>query len=322
MGVQLIDWKDENMFQHTTVLLKETVDGLNIRPDGIYVDCTLGGAGHSEYLLSKLSDQGMLYSFDQDNTAIENAKVKLSQYANRITLIQSNFKYLKEELHALGVNKVDGVLYDLGVSSPQLDTPERGFSYQHDAPLDMRMDQSASISAFDVVNSWSYEELVRIFFQYGEEKFSKQIARKIEAAREKKPIETTFELVELIKEGIPAPARRKGGHPAKRVFQAIRIAVNDELSVFEDSLEQAISILNPKGRISVITFHSLEDRICKKVFKTASSLPDLPHGLPVVPDEFKPTLKLITRKPILPSEEELEGNNRARSAKLRIAEKQ
>lgn len=322
MGVQLIDWKDENMFQHTTVLLKETVDGLNIRPDGIYVDCTLGGAGHSEYLLSKLSDQGMLYSFDQDNTAIENAKVKLSQYANRVTLIQSNFKYLKEELHALGVNKVDGVLYDLGVSSPQLDTPERGFSYQHDAPLDMRMDQSASISAFDVVNSWSYEELVRIFFQYGEEKFSKQIARKIEAAREKKPIETTFELVELIKEGIPAPARRKGGHPAKRVFQAIRIAVNDELSVFEDSLEQAISILNPKGRISVITFHSLEDRICKKVFKTASSLPDLPHGLPVVPDEYKPTLKLITRKPILPSEEELEGNNRARSAKLRIAEKQ
>lgn len=310
------------MFQHKTVLLRETVDGLNIKPDGIYVDCTLGGAGHSEYLLSKLSDQGHLYSFDQDLTAIEHAKVKLSQYANRVTLIQSNFKYLKDELQALGIEKVDGVLYDLGVSSPQLDTPERGFSYQHDAPLDMRMDLSASISAFDVVNSWSYEDLVRIFFQYGEEKFSKQIARKIEAAREIKPVETTFELVELIKEGIPAPARRKGGHPAKRVFQAIRIAVNDELSVFEDSLEQAISILKPEGRISVITFHSLEDRICKKVFKEASSLPDLPHGLPVVPDEYKPTLKLITRKPILPSEEELEGNNRARSAKLRIAEKQ
>ncbi len=310
------------MFQHTTVLLKETVDGLDIKPDGIYVDCTLGGAGHSEYLLSKLSDQGKLFAFDQDQTAIENAKVKLSKYANRVTLIQNNFKYLKDELHALEIEKVDGVLYDLGVSSPQLDTPERGFSYQHDAPLDMRMDQSASISAFDVVNSWSYEDLVRIFFQYGEEKFSKQIVRKIEAAREKKPIETTFELVELIKEGIPAPARRKGGHPAKRVFQAIRIAVNDELRVFEDSLEQAISILNPKGRISVITFHSLEDRICKKVFKASSSLPDLPHGLPIVPDEYKPTLKLITRKPILPSEEELEGNNRARSAKLRIAEKQ
>lgn len=311
-----------NMFQHTTVLLKETVDGLNIKPDGIYVDCTLGGAGHSEYLLSKLSDQGKLFSFDQDETAIENAKVRLSQYANRVTLIQSNFKYLKEELSAHGIEKVDGVLYDLGVSSPQLDTPERGFSYQHDAPLDMRMDKSASISAFDVVNFWAYEDLVRIFFQYGEEKFSKQIARKIEASRAKKTIETTFELVELIKDGIPAPARRKGGHPAKRVFQAIRIAVNDELHVFEDSLEQAISILNPKGRISVITFHSLEDRICKKVFKTASSLPDLPHGLPVVPDEYKPTLKLITRKPILPSEEELEDNNRARSAKLRIAEKQ
>ncbi len=310
------------MFQHTTVLLKETVNGLNIKPDGIYVDCTLGGAGHSEYLLSKLSGQGKLFSFDQDETAIENAKVRLSQYANRVTLIQSNFKYLKEELSARGIEKVDGVLYDLGVSSPQLDTPERGFSYQHDASLDMRMDKSASISAFDVVNFWTYEDLVRIFFQYGEEKFSKQIARKIEASRAKKPIETTFELVELIKDGIPAPARRKGGHPAKRVFQAIRIAVNDELHVFEDSLEQAISILNPKGRISVITFHSLEDRICKKVFKAASSLPDLPHGLPVVPDEYKPTLKLITRKPILPSEEELEDNNRARSAKLRIAEKQ
>lgn len=217
---------------------------------------------------------------------------------------------------------MDGILYDLGVSSPQLDTPERGFSYNHDAPLDMRMDQSAAISAYDVVNTWSFHDLLRIFFQYGEEKFSKQIARKIEAAREIKPIETTFELVELIKDGIPAPARRKGGHPAKRVFQAIRIAVNDELGVFEDSLEQAISLLDKEGRISVITFHSLEDRICKTVFKKASSMPDLPPGLPVIPDEFKPTMKIITRKPILPSEEELEGNNRSRSAKLRIAEKQ
>ncbi|MFJ7677641.1 16S rRNA (cytosine(1402)-N(4))-methyltransferase RsmH [Peribacillus sp. NPDC046944] len=310
------------MFQHTTVLLKETVDGLNIKPDGIYVDCTLGGAGHSEYLLSQLSDKGRLYAFDQDETAIQNAKAKLESYGDRVVLVPNNFKYLQEELNARGVNKVDGILYDLGVSSPQLDTPERGFSYNHDAPLDMRMDQSAATSAYDVVNSWSYHDLLRIFFQYGEEKFSKQIARKIEAAREIKPIETTFELVELIKEGIPAPARRKGGHPAKRVFQAIRIAVNDELGVFEDSLEQAISMLNPEGRISVITFHSLEDRICKTVFKKASALPDLPHGLPIIPDEFKPTLKLITRKPILPSEEELEGNNRSRSAKLRIAEKQ
>jgi 16S rRNA (cytosine1402-N4)-methyltransferase len=310
------------MFQHTTVLLKETVDGLNIKPDGIYVDCTLGGAGHSEYLLSQLSDKGRLYAFDQDETAIRNAKEKLESYGERIVLVPNNFKYLKEELNARGIEKVDGILYDLGVSSPQLDTPERGFSYNHDAPLDMRMDQSAAISAYDVVNTWSFHDLLRIFFQYGEEKFSKQIARKIEAAREIKPIETTFELVELIKDGIPAPARRKGGHPAKRVFQAIRIAVNDELGVFEDSLEQAISLLGKEGRISVITFHSLEDRICKTVFKKASSMPDLPPGLPVIPDEFKPTMKIITRKPILPSEEELEGNNRSRSAKLRIAEKQ
>lgn len=310
------------MFQHTTVLLKETVDGLNIKPDGVYVDCTLGGAGHSEYLLSQLSDKGRLYAFDQDETAIRNAKEKLESYGDRIVLVPNNFKYLKEELNARGIEKVDGILYDLGVSSPQLDTPERGFSYNHDAPLDMRMDQSAAISAYDVVNTWSFHDLMRIFFQYGEEKFSKQIARKIEAAREIKPIETTFELVELIKEGIPAPARRKGGHPAKRVFQAIRIAVNDELGVFEDSLEQAISLLDMEGRISVITFHSLEDRICKTVFKKASSMPDLPPGLPVIPDEFKPTLKIISRKPILPSEDELEGNNRSRSAKLRIAEKQ
>ncbi|MFA1713148.1 16S rRNA (cytosine(1402)-N(4))-methyltransferase RsmH [Peribacillus frigoritolerans] len=310
------------MFQHRTVLLKETVDGLNIKPDGIYVDCTLGGAGHSEYLLSQLSDKGRLYAFDQDETAIRNAKEKLESYGERIVLVPNNFKYLKEELNARGIEKVDGILYDLGVSSPQLDTPERGFSYNHDAPLDMRMDQSAAISAYDVVNTWSFHDLLRIFFQYGEEKFSKQIARKIEAAREIKPIETTFELVELIKDGIPAPARRKGGHPAKRVFQAIRIAVNDELGVFEDSLEQAISLLDKEGRISVITFHSLEDRICKTVFKKASSMPDLPPGLPVIPDEFKPTMKIITRKPILPSEEELEGNNRSRSAKLRIAEKQ
>lgn len=203
-----------------------------------------------------------------------------------------------------------------------MDTPERGFSYHHDAPLDMRMDNEADVTAYDVVNSWSYESLVKIFFRYGEEKFSKQIARKIEAARENRPIETTGELVELIKEAIPAPARRKGGHPAKRVFQAIRIAVNDELGVFEASLEQAITLLNPGGRISVITFHSLEDRICKSTFKKMSDLPPLPPGLPVIPDEFKPELKLITRKPIIPSEEELEFNNRARSAKLRVAEKQ
>ncbi|WP_203332539.1 16S rRNA (cytosine(1402)-N(4))-methyltransferase RsmH [Planococcus beigongshangi] len=309
------------MFNHTTVLLHETVDGLNIRPDGIYVDCTLGGAGHSEYLVRQLSDEGHLYCFDQDETAIGHAKEKLKDYVHRITFIHANFKDLKNELEQRGIEKVDGILYDLGVSSPQLDTPERGFSYHNDAPLDMRMDQSAPLSAYEVVNEWAFEELVRIFYRYGEEKFSKQIARKIEAAREKAPIETTGQLVECIKEGIPAFARRTGGHPAKRVFQAIRIAVNDELGAAETSLQDAITLLAPKGRISVITFHSLEDRICKTIFKEASSLPELPPNFPVIPTGQEPLLKLITRKPILPSEEELEHNNRSRSAKLRIAEK-
>ncbi|AUD14166.1 MULTISPECIES: 16S rRNA (cytosine(1402)-N(4))-methyltransferase RsmH [unclassified Planococcus (in: firmicutes)] len=309
------------MFNHTTVLLHETVDGLNIRPDGVYVDCTLGGAGHSEYLAQQLSDQGHLYCFDQDVTAIEHAKEKLKDHLHKITFIHANFKDLKEELEKRGIEQVDGILYDLGVSSPQLDTPERGFSYHHDAPLDMRMDQSAELSAYHVVNEWRFEDLVRIFYRYGEEKFSKQIARKIEAARDKQPIETTAQLVECIKDGIPAPARRKGGHPAKRVFQAIRIAVNDELGAAETSLQDAIEMLAIGGRISVITFHSLEDRLTKALFKEASSLPELPPNLPVIPDGLEPKLKLITRKPILPSEEELAHNNRSRSAKLRIAEK-
>lgn len=309
------------MFKHVTVLLKETVDGLEIKPNGTYVDCTLGGGGHSAYLLSQLSEEGKLIAFDQDEVAIQSAKEKFSSYDGQFITVKSNFRYLKEKLFELGITEVDGILFDLGVSSPQLDTPERGFSYHHDAPLDMRMDQDAPLTAYDVVNSWSYEQLVRIFFQYGEEKFSKQIARKIEAYREKQPIETTGELVELIKEGIPAPARRTGGHPAKRVFQAIRIAVNDELKVFEEALEAAIDVTKTGGRISVITFHSLEDRICKTTFKRNSTTPQLPPGLPIIPDEYKPKLKLITRKPILPSDEELEENNRARSSKLRIAEK-
>ncbi|CUB09456.1 Ribosomal RNA small subunit methyltransferase H [Bacillus cereus] len=309
------------MFKHVTVLLKETVDGLDIKPGGTYVDCTLGGGGHSSYLLSRLTEGGRLIAFDQDEIAIQNAKEKFSSYGEQFITVKSNFRYLSEKLQELGITEVDGILFDLGVSSPQLDTPERGFSYHHDAPLDMRMDQDAPLTAYDVVNSWSYEQLVRIFFQYGEEKFSKQIARKIEAYRENKAIETTGELVELIKEGIPAPARRTGGHPAKRVFQAIRIAVNDELKVFEEALESAIEMVKPGGRVSVITFHSLEDRICKTTFKRNSTTPQLPPGLPIIPDEFKPKLKLITRKPILPSDIELEENNRARSAKLRIAEK-
>ncbi|MEE3946050.1 16S rRNA (cytosine(1402)-N(4))-methyltransferase RsmH [Bacillus wiedmannii] len=309
------------MFKHVTVLLKETVDGLDIKPGGTYVDCTLGGGGHSSYLLSQLTKGGRLIAFDQDEIAIQNAKERFSSYGEQFITVKSNFRYLSEKLQELGITEVDGILFDLGVSSPQLDTPERGFSYHHDAPLDMRMDQDAPLTAYDVVNSWSYEQLVRIFFQYGEEKFSKQIVRKIEAYRENKAIETTGELVELIKEGIPAPARRTGGHPAKRVFQAIRIAVNDELKVFEEALESAIEMVKPGGRVSVITFHSLEDRICKTTFKRNSTTPQLPPGLPIIPDEFKPKLKLITRKPILPSDIELEENNRARSAKLRIAEK-
>ncbi|MEC0969069.1 16S rRNA (cytosine(1402)-N(4))-methyltransferase RsmH [Bacillus altitudinis] len=309
------------MFQHETVLLKETVDGLNVKEDGTYVDCTLGGAGHSSHLLSQLSEKGTLIGFDQDDAALDHAREKLADSKANILFIKSNFRYLKERLNEQGITSVDGVIFDLGVSSPQLDTPERGFSYHHDAPLDMRMDQTAALSAKQVVNEWPFEDLVRIFYKYGEEKFSKQIARKIEEARKKASIETTGELVDIIKEGIPAPARRKGGHPAKRVFQAIRIAVNDELKVFEEALEQAIELLNPKGRISVITFHSLEDRICKSTFKEMSSLPELPHGLPVIPEGLEPKLKLITRKPIVASEQELEYNNRARSAKLRIAEK-
>ncbi|MBK0008135.1 MULTISPECIES: 16S rRNA (cytosine(1402)-N(4))-methyltransferase RsmH [Priestia] len=309
------------MFNHTTVLLKEAAEGLNIKPDGVYVDCTLGGAGHSEYIVKQLSEKGKLIAFDQDDVALENAKEKLAPYLDRVILIKSNFRYLKEQLMKHGIEEVDGVLFDLGVSSPQLDTPERGFSFHHEAPLDMRMDQNSKFSAYNVVNEWPYEKLVKIFFQYGEEKFSKQIARKIEAYRESKPIETTLELVDLIKDGIPAPARRTGGHPAKRIFQAIRIAVNDELQVFEDAIEQAMDVIKKGGRVSVITFHSLEDRICKVAFKNASTVPQLPHGLPIIPEEFKPKMKVITRKPILPSEEEVEENKRARSAKLRIVEK-
>ncbi|MBO1308277.1 16S rRNA (cytosine(1402)-N(4))-methyltransferase RsmH [Enterococcus sp. 669A] len=310
-------------FQHITVLLHETVDGLAVKPNGTYVDCTLGGAGHSEYLLQQLNEKGHLYAFDQDQKAIDNAAVRLKKYVEKgqVTFIKANFRELADQLALLGVNAVDGILYDLGVSSPQLDEAERGFSYHQDAPLDMRMDQNASLSAYHVVNDYSYQQLVKIFFRYGEEKFSKQIARLIERKREAAPIETTSELVELIKESIPAPARRKGGHPAKRVFQAIRIAVNDELGAIEASLEQAIHLLAPQGRISVITFHSLEDRIVKTIFKEYSSPKDMPPGLPIVPEEFQPILTLVNRKPVVPTKEELEENNRARSAKLRIAEK-
>lgn len=309
------------MFKHYSVLLEEAVEGLNIKEDGIYVDCTLGGAGHSLEILKKLTT-GKLYAFDQDNVALENAKIKLSKYADKVVFIKSNFENLKEKLAEQNVYEVDGVLYDLGVSSPQLDTPERGFSYNYDTRLDMRMDTDASISAYEVVNEYSYHDLVRIFYRYGEEKFSKQIARNIEKKRELAPIETTFQLVDIIKESIPAAKRRTGGHPAKRVFQAIRIAVNNELSVFENSLEQAIDIVKVGGRISVITFHSLEDRICKQIFNSYAKNKEIPKNLPILPNESLSKLKLITRKPICPSDKELEENNRSRSAKLRVAEVQ
>lgn len=309
-------------FKHDTVLLHETVDMLEVKPNGIYVDATLGGAGHSEYLLSKLTN-GHLYSFDQDETAHENAKVRLSEQLaeDKVTLIKSNFRYLKSALAELGVTKIDGILYDLGVSSPQFDDSQRGFSYKKEARLDMRMDQNQTLSAYEVVNDYPYEALVRIFFRYGEDKFSKQIARKIEQARKIKPIETTIELADLIKSALPQKELKKKGHPAKRIFQAIRIEVNDELGAAEESIEQAIDLLKVDGRISVITFHSLEDRLTKTIFKEYSTV-NVPKGLPMLPKDMEAKLKLINRKPVLASEEELEFNNRAHSAKLRVAQKQ
>ena len=308
------------VFHHVSVMLKETIDELDIKEDGIYVDCTLGGAGHALYLLNQLNDDGRLIAIDQDTTALENAKEVLRDHLHKVTFVHNNFRELTDILKNLGIEKVDGIYYDLGVSSPQLDIPERGFSYHHDAKLDMRMDQTQELTAYDVVNDWPYEALVKIFYRYGEEKFSKQIARRIEAHREQQPIETTLELVDIIKEGIPAKARRKGGHPAKRVFQAIRIAVNDELSAFEDSIEQAIELVKVGGRISVITFHSLEDRLCKQMFQEYEKGPDVPRGLPIIPEAYTPKLKRVNRKPITATDTDLDENNRARSAKLRVAE--
>ncbi|HGO3322564.1 TPA: 16S rRNA (cytosine(1402)-N(4))-methyltransferase RsmH [Staphylococcus aureus] len=308
------------MFHHISVMLNETIDYLNVKENGVYIDCTLGGAGHALYLLNQLNDDGRLIAIDQDQTAIDNAKEVLKDHLHKVTFVHSNFSELTQILKDLNIEKVDGIYYDLGVSSPQLDIPERGFSYHHDATLDMRMDQTQELTAYEIVNNWSYEALVKIFYRYGEEKFSKQIARRIEAHREQQPITTTLELVDIIKEGIPAKARRKGGHPAKRVFQALRIAVNDELSAFEDSIEQAIELVKVDGRISVITFHSLEDRLCKQVFQEYEKGPEVPRGLPVIPEAYTPKLKRVNRKPITATEEDLDDNNRARSAKLRVAE--
>ena len=309
-------------FHHVTVMLHETIDMLDVKSDGIYVDATLGGAGHSEYLLSKLGEKGHLYAFDQDQHAIDNAQKRLAPYIEKgmVTFIKDNFRHLQARLQEAGVQEIDGICYDLGVSSPQLDQRERGFSYKKDAPLDMRMNQEASLTAYEVVNRYDYHDLVRIFFKYGEDKFSKQIARKIEQARQVKPIETTTELAEIIKSAKPTKELKKKGHPAKQIFQAIRIEVNDELGAADESIQQAMDMLALNGRISVITFHSLEDRLTKQLFKEASTV-EVPKGLPFIPDELKPKMELVSRKPILPSKEELEANNRSHSAKLRVARK-
>lgn len=306
------------MSEHITVLKEEAVDALNIKDDGIYVDATLGGGGHSSLILSKLK-KGHLYSFDQDDYAISRAKEKLDTVGNNYTIIKSNFVNLKERLNELGVYHIDGILYDLGVSSFQFDMEERGFSYRLDGPLDMRMNQNQELSAKTIVNEWPVSKLIEIFYRYGEEKFAKQIAFQIDKVRHEKEISTTFELVDIIKSALPQKVLKQKGHPAKQVFQALRVAVNDELTVFEKSLLDALDMLNSDGRAVVITFQSLEDRICKSIFKEKSTL-DIPEWLPVIIKEEAP-FELISRKPILPSEEELNNNNRSHSAKMRILRK-
>ena len=308
------------MFNHYSVLKDESIELLDIKENGIYVDATMGGGGHSAEILKKLTT-GHLYAFDQDEFAIRETTQKLADISPHFTVVKRNFVHLKEELALRGVTNIDGIIFDLGVSSPQLDDADRGFSFHNDAQLDMRMDQTAALTARDVVNDWAFNDLLRIFSRYGEEKFAKQIARKIEARRSLAPIETTLELVDIIKDAIPAAARRTGGHPAKRVFQAIRIAVNDELNVFETALEDAMELLNVDGRIAVISFHSLEDRMAKQMFAEASKEDDAYRGMPVVPEAFQPKFEVITRKPIAPTADELEENKRSRSAKLRVVKR-
>lgn len=307
-------------YKHIPVLLNESIEGLNIKPDGIYVDCTMGGAGHSSEILKRLSNEGHLYCFDQDDYAINRGNMVLKQISNNYTIIKSNFVNIKEELSKLGITKVDGILYDLGVSSFQFDIGDRGFSYNKDAILDMRMDTDQYLRAYDIVNFYTYDELKRIFYTYGEDKFSANIAKKIVQERTKKPIETTLELVDVIKSALPMFAKKKAGHPAKKVFQALRIAVNDELNVFERSIKDSLTLLNENGRVVVITFHSLEDRICKNVFRDAVNV-KLPKGLPIKDADIIRQFQLVNNKVIVAEDDELNINNRAHSAKLRIIEK-
>lgn len=304
--------------KHISVLLNETIDALNIKEDGVYVDCTLGYAGHSSAILRRLK-KGKLFAFDQDDEARKFSENVLSKISNNFTIIPSNFVNLKDELIKRGITEVDGITFDLGVSSPQLDDSSRGFSFHEDALLDMRMDKSAKLSAYDVVNTYSYEDLVRIIKNYGEEKYAKQIARKIESKRSIKPIRTTLELVDVISEAVPAKYK-KLTHPARRTFQAIRIEVNKELSILPKALNDAIDMLKEGGVIAVITFHSLEDRICKNIFKERSYEDELTKGMPGISDKYKPELKVL--KKIKPSKEEVERNKRSRSATLRVAIKQ
>lgn len=307
-------------FNHISVLLNETIEGLNIKPDGIYADGTLGGAGHSYQIASKLNGLGRLIGFDQDEDAITASTERLKEFKN-VTIVRSNYRNMKEELNNRGINKVDGILLDLGVSSYQLDTVSRGFSYKEAAPLDMRMDNRNEVTARDIVNNYSQGDLFRIIRDYGEDKFAANIAKHIVMNREVKPIETTTELAEIVKAAIPMKFRKQGGHPAKQTFQAIRIELNSELSVLKESLMDMIDLLNPNGRICIITFHSLEDRIVKNIFKEAEDPCTCPKNFPTCVCGKKSKGKVITRKPILPSEEELKLNSRSKSAKLRIFEK-
>ena len=312
-------------FKHTSVLLHETIDNLKPKNDGLYVDATFGGGGHAKYLLSKI-DSGTLVGFDQDEYAIKSAKLNFASLLKsdsdpKLKLVHDNFSHLESNLVKLGYTTgIDGIYYDLGVSSPQFDQAGRGFSYRFNARLDMRMDQSQDLDAYQLVNNLSQKDLANILYKYGDEKFSRQIAHQIVERRRKKPIETTFELVDVIKDAIPAFARRTGGHPAKKTFQALRVAVNDELDVLRKSLEEAVKLLRPQGRISVITFQSDEDKIVKNIFKKYSEV-EVPRGMPMIPDSLKPKLRLVNRKPIRASQSELDNNNRSHSAKLRVAEK-
>ena len=308
-------------FQHKSVLLQECIDALNIRPDGIYLDGTLGGAGHSSQIARRLTEGGRLIGVDRDRTALAAAKERLAPYADRVTLVHSNFAEIDAILDSLGIPAVDGMLFDLGVSSPQLDDASRGFSYMADAPLDMRMDKDDALTAGEVVNSWPQGELRRILYDYGEERYAPQIAAAICRAREKAPVETTLELVDIIRSAMPAQALREKQHPAKRSFQAIRIAVNDELGELPPMLRAAEDHLNPGGRLAVISFHSLEDRIVKSEMQQAARGCTCPPEFPVCVCGKKPLVKLVTRKPIVSGPAELEENPRARSAKLRVAER-